>query len=158
MTTSKETPSKKLIELGVELPPVVAPAGSYIPAVRIGDLVMTAGQVPVQSGAPLHAGIVGRDVTLEQAQACALLCAKNALAAAASVVGGVDQIERIVRVCVFVASAQQFTDQPKVANAASDFYFDVFGEAGRHVRSAVGVASLPMNTPVELELVARVRS
>lgn len=157
MTASK-MPSQRLTELGVELPPVVKPVGSYVPAVRVGDMVLTAGQVPVQSGSPLHTGIVGRDVTLEQAQACALLCAKNALAAAASVAGGVDKIERIVRVCVFVASAQQFTDQPKVANAASDFYFDIFGESGRHARSAVGVASLPMNTPVELELVAKVRS
>lgn len=154
MTAS--TPSQRLNELGVSLPEVAAPVGSYVPAVVSGDMVLTSGQIPMQSGQALHTGIVGDDVTLEQAQACALLCAKNALSAAASVAGGVDQILQIVRVCVFVASTPQFTDQPKVANAASDFFFDVFGDRGRHARSAVGVASLPLNVPVELELVTKI--
>lgn len=154
MTAS--TPSQRLNELGVSLPEVAAPVGSYVPAVVSGDMVLTSGQIPMQSGQALHTGIVGDDVTREMAQACALLCAKNALSAAASVAGGVDQILQIVRVCVFVASTPQFTDQPKVANAASDFFFDVFGDRGRHARSAVGVASLPLNVPVELELVTKI--
>ena len=154
----RTSPSRKLTEMNLVLPEVAAPVGSYVPAVAVGDTVLTSGQIPVQSGAVLHTGIVGAEVTLEQARACARLCAGNALAAAAGVAGGVDRIARIVRVCVFVASAPTFTDQAQVANAASDFFFEVFGEAGRHVRSAVGVASLPLNVPVELELVARIRS
>jgi enamine deaminase RidA (YjgF/YER057c/UK114 family) len=139
------------------LPAVTAPVGSYVPATLLGDMVYTSGQIPMKNGKPVSTGIVGADVSLDQARAAAEVCALNALAAAASVAGGLDNIDRIVRVCVFVASTTTFTDQPKVANAASDLFYNIFGESGRHVRSAVGVASLPLNVPVELELIAQIR-
>jgi len=148
--------SQRLTELNLTLPELAAPVGSYVPATRCGDLVLTSGQIPVSEGKVTCVGIVGNGVSLVDAQKAARLCTLNALAAVASVVGGVDQISGIVRVCVFVASAPSFTDQPQVANAASDLLFEIFGEPGRHVRSAVGVASLPMNVPVELELIAHV--
>lgn len=149
------TPSENLASLGVELPKVPAPAGSYIPATRAGNLVFTAGQLPFDSDGELAAtGKVGADVSIEEAQATARLCALNALAAAAEKVGGLDNIHGVVKVVGFVASAEGFTDQPKVVNGASDFIGEVFGEAGLHARSAVGVAELPMNTPVEVEIIA----
>ena len=151
------TPSAKLAELGLKLPEVTAPVGSYVPATMSGNLVLTSGQIPLADGALACTGKVGDGVTLAEAQEAAEVCALNALAAAASAAGGIDNLQRIVRLCVFVASAPSFTDQPKVANAASDLLANIFGDAGKHVRSAVGVASLPLDVPVELELVAQVR-
>jgi enamine deaminase RidA (YjgF/YER057c/UK114 family) len=151
------TPSTRLAELGLSLPDVATPVGSYVPAIVTGDIVLTSGQIPLAGGKFVCQGIVGENVTLEQAQKAAEVCALNAIAAAGSAIGGMDRIEQIVRVCVFVASSPKFTDQPKVANAASDLFAKIFGDAGKHVRSAVGVASLPLNVPVELELTARVR-
>jgi len=151
------TPSEQLESLNIELPSVVTPVGSYVPALKIGDQVYTSGQLPISAGRLTCTGKVGAEVTVEDACRAAELAALNALAAAASVAGGIDSIEQIVRVCVFVNSASGFTDQPKVANGASDLLGKVFGQAGKHARSAVGVAELPLNAAVELEMVARVR-
>ena len=145
-------PSEKLAELNLELPAVAAPVGSYVPAIRSGRQIYTSGQLPFVDGKVVCAGKVGGDVTLEQAAEGARLAGLNALAAAAKEAGGIDRIGRIVRVAVFVASAEGFTDQPKVANGASDMFAAVFGEAGRHARAAVGVAELPLGAAVELEL------
>ncbi|HNO77464.1 MAG TPA: RidA family protein [Phycisphaerae bacterium] len=147
-------PSEKLAELNLSLPTVAQPVGMYVPAKVVGNLAYTSGQIPLQGGEVLYQGKVGDSVSLEDAQAAAKICALNALAAIASVAGGIDKIKSIVRVCVFVASPPDFTDQPKVANGASTLCGELFGEAGKHVRSAVGVASLPLNASVELEMVA----
>jgi enamine deaminase RidA (YjgF/YER057c/UK114 family) len=148
------SPEDQLRELGYELPPVPQPAGSYVPATCAGTLVFTAGQVPSQGGELAKTGKVGDGVTLEEAQEAARLCALNALAAAAAEAGGLNNISRIVKVTGFVASAQGFNGQPQVLNGASDLLGEVFGEAGLHARSAVGVAELPLDAPLEVELVA----
>jgi enamine deaminase RidA (YjgF/YER057c/UK114 family) len=148
------SPEDRLHELGYELPPVPQPGGSYVPATLAGILVFTAGQVPFQGGELAKTGKVGDAVTLEEAQEAARLCALNALAAAAAEAGGLNNISRIVKVTGFVASAQGFNGQPQVLNGASDLLGEVFGEAGLHARSAVGVAELPLDAPVEVELVA----
>lgn len=144
--------SARLRELGVALPPVAAPAGSYVPAKRSGSLVFTAGQLPVVDGTPAATGKVGAEVTPEQAAGLARICALNALAAVDALVG-LDAVAGVVKVVGFVASAPGFTGQPGVLNGASDLLAEVFGEAGRHARSAVGVAELPLGAPVEVELV-----
>ena len=148
------TPSQKLASLGLTLPQLPAPIGSYIPGIRTGKLIMTSGQLPFVNGKLTATGKVGRDLTLEQANAAARQAGFNALSIAAQAAGGIDKIARIVRLAVFVNSAPGFFDQPKVANGASDFMVEVFGEAGRHVRAAVGAAELPMNAAVEVELMA----
>jgi enamine deaminase RidA (YjgF/YER057c/UK114 family) len=147
------TPEDRLRELGFELPEVQAPAGSYVPATRAGDLVFTAGQLPLEEGELRLRGKVGDAVSVDQAQEAARLCVLNALAAAAAETGGLGGISRIVKVTGFVASAPGFNGQPQVLNGASEFLGEVFGEAGLHARSAVGVAELPMDAPVEVELV-----
>jgi len=152
------TPSERLASLGLRLPELVTPIGSYVPALRVGNQVFTSGQLPLREGQLLCAGKVGTDVTLEQAASAAEQAALNAVAAAATAAGGIDQIERIVRVCVYVNSAPGFTFQPKVANGASDLLARIFGDAGRHTRSAVGVAELPLDATVELDLVAVCRA
>lgn len=149
------TPSSRLTELGHTLPEVVPPLAAYVPASRVGELIFTAGQVPMRDGALLHVGKVGADVTEAEARACAEQCALNALAAAASVAGGLDAIQQIVKVVVYVASSPDFVGQPAVANGASELLGAVFGDAGQHARSAVGAASLPLDAPVEVELVVR---
>ncbi|MCG8914714.1 RidA family protein [Actinokineospora sp. PR83] len=146
----------KLAELGIELPPVAPPAGSYVPAVRTGSLVFTAGQIPLVDGAVAATGKVGGEVSPEEAQRLARICALNALAAVDDLVG-IDEVVRVVRIVGFVASAEGFTGQPAVVNGASDLFTEVFGEQGRHARSAVGVAELPLGVPVEVELVVEVR-
>lgn len=151
----RRLPSERLAELGLTLPGVVPPLAAYVPATRAGDLVFTAGQVPMVDGTLLRTGKVGADVSADDAVACARQCALNALAAAASVAGGVDAIEQIVKVVVYVASAPEFTGQPAVANGASELLGSIFGDAGQHARSAVGAASLPLDAPVEIELVVR---
>ncbi|MFC5290787.1 RidA family protein [Actinokineospora guangxiensis] len=145
----------RLSELGVELPSVAPPAGSYLPAVRTGSLVYTAGQIPLVDGKVVATGKVGAEVSAEDAAALARTCALNALAAVDALVG-IDSVVRVVKVVGFVASAPGFTGQPAVLNGASDFLAEVFGEAGRHARSAVGVAELPLGVPVEVELVVEV--
>lgn len=146
------SPTERLRELGYELPEVPAPAGSYLPAVKAGSLVFTAGQLPLEDGTLAVTGKVGDTVTAEDAADAARICALNALAAAASESGGLDNIRRVVKVTGFVASAPGFNEQPRVLNGASDFIGDVFGDAGRHARSAVGVAELPLDSPVEVEM------
>jgi len=149
------TVKNRLSELGVELPPVTPPAGAYIPALRSGNLVYTSGQLPITGGRLPHRGKVGAEVTLEDAKADARVCAINALAAVEALVG-LDAVVRVVKVVGFVASDPSFTSQPEVVNGASEFLGEVFGEAGRHARSAVGVAVLPRDTPVEVEIVVEV--
>ena len=150
------TYSETMVSLGITLPQVPTPVGSYVPAIQAGSLVVTSGQLPVREGMLVCTGKVGRDVTIEQASAGAGIAAINALAAVASVIGGVDRIKRIVRLSIFVNSAPGFTDQPKVANGASDLLVKIFGEAGRHARAAVGVSDLPLDAAVELDLMAQV--
>lgn len=148
--------SARLEELGITLPEVAAPVAAYVPAVQSGNQIITSGQLPFVNGQLDALGKVGADVTLEQAQAAAEICVLNALAAVASLVH-LDDIVKIVRLGVFVASAPDFTSQPAVANGASELIGTIFGEAGAHARAAVGVAVLPLNACVEVELVAEVR-
>ena len=146
-------PESRLDELGVELPEAPAPAGAYVPATRTGNLIFTAGQLPFEGGELNVRGKVGDAVDVDEARAAARLCALNALAAAATATEGLAGISRIVKVTGFVASAPGFNDQPQVLNGASEFLGEIFGDAGLHARSAVGVAELPRDAPVEVELV-----
>ena len=147
----------RLAELGLARPPVAAPVGSYAPAVRDGDLVLTSGQLPFVDGALPATGKVGAEVSAERAAELARVAAVNAVAAVHELLGDLDRVEQVVKVVGFVASAPDFTGQPAVLNGASDVLAEIFGEAGRHARSAVGVAVLPMDSPVEVELTVRVR-
>lgn len=144
--------SERLAEVGHALPTPAAPVGAYVPAVRTGNLVFTSGQIPVRDGAVLAVGSLGGDVTEETARECAVQCALNALAAA-STVCELDDVVRVVKLTGYVASASGFTAQPRIIDAASELVVEVFGEAGRHAREAVGVAALPLGVPVELSLV-----
>ncbi|WP_286690172.1 MULTISPECIES: RidA family protein [unclassified Aeromicrobium] len=153
---SDGTVEQRLADLGLTLPEVAAPLASYVPAVRSGAHVFTAGQLPLSSGELVATGKVGGEVSAEEAQAAARQCALNALAAVKSVVGSLDAVRQVVKVTVFVASTPDFTGQPMVANGASELLGDVFGDAGRHARSAVGVPVLPIDAPVEVELVVEV--
>lgn len=153
---SEGTVEQRLADLGLTLPEVAAPLASYVPAVRSGAHVFTAGQLPLSSGELVATGKVGGEVSAEEAQAAARQCALNALAAVKSVVGTLDAVRQVVKVTVFVASTPDFTGQPVVANGASELLGDVFGDAGRHARSAVGVPVLPIDAPVEVELVVEV--
>lgn len=145
----------RLAELGLELPPVVAPVAAYVPAVRTGNLVYTSGQLPMVNGELTATGKVGDAVNPDEAKAAARICALNALAAVDALVG-IDSVTRIVKVVGFVASAPGFTGQPGVVNGASLLFGEVFGDAGQHARSAVGVAELPLDAPVEVELIVEV--
>ena len=147
---------ERLAELGLTVPEVVPPVAAYVPAVRSGDLVFTAGQVPLRDGTLVAEGKVGGAVSVEQATECAQQCALNALAAVKSVIGDLANVRRVVKVVVYVASTPDFTGQPGVANGASDLLGAVFGDDGVHARSAVGVAALPIDAPVEVELVVEV--
>ncbi|MCK2214554.1 RidA family protein [Actinomadura sp. ATCC 31491] len=150
------TPEERLAELGLTLPEVVPPVAAYVPAVRTGNLVYTSGQVPMVEGKLAAGGKLGAGVSLEQGYEMSRICALNALAALKAEVGDLSKVVRIVKVVVFVASDPSFTDQPKVGNGASELLGEVLGEAGRHARSAVGVAALPLDAPVEVELIAEV--
>lgn len=143
----------RLAELGLELPPVATPAGAYVPATVSGNLVFTAGQIPMVGGVLPTVGKVGAEVSPEEAYELARICALNGLAAAESVIGSLDRVTRVVKVVGFVASAPDFTGQPGVINGASELLGEVFGEAGIHSRSAVGAAALPLGAPVEVELI-----
>jgi enamine deaminase RidA (YjgF/YER057c/UK114 family) len=149
------TPEARLAELGLSVPDVAKPVASYIPAVRSGNHVFTSGQLPMRSGELLTTGKVGGEVSVEQAVECAQQCALNAIAAVRAEVP-LEQIIRIVKLVVFVASTPDFTGQPGVANGASELVGQVFGEAGRHARSAVGVSVLPLDAPVEVEMIVEV--
>ena len=152
-----DSPEARLEALGLALPLVAAPLAAYVPAVRTGRHVYTAGQLPLADGKLLMTGRVGAQVSVEEAAALARTCALNALAAVASVTGGLSAVSRIVKLVGFVASDPSFTGQPLVVNGASELMLEVFGDAGRHARSAVGVAVLPLDAPVEIELIAEVR-
>ena len=146
----------RLAELGLALPDVAAPVAAYTPAVRTGDLVFTSGQVPTVDGKVVATGKVGAEVDAADAQEYARICALNALAAVKALVGDLDKVRRVVKVVGFVASAPDFTGQPGVINGASELFNQVFGDAGVHARSAVGVAVLPLDVPVEVEILVEV--
>jgi enamine deaminase RidA (YjgF/YER057c/UK114 family) len=146
----------RLRQLGIELPEVTKPLASYVPAVRTGNLVYTAGQLPMQAGKLAGTGKVGAEVTVEEGTALARTCALNALAAVDSLVD-IDAVTQVVKVVGFVASAPGFNGQPGVVNGASDLLAEVFGDRGAHARSAVGVCELPLDAPVEVELIVEVR-
>jgi enamine deaminase RidA (YjgF/YER057c/UK114 family) len=150
------TATERLAALGLTLPAVAAPAGAYVPAVRSGNFVFTAGQLPLVDGKLPGTGKLGESVSTVEGATYARTAALNALAAAASVAGGLEAITRIVKMTCFVASSPGFTDHPEVANGASELLIDVLGEAGRHARSAVGLAALPRDAPVEVELIAEI--
>jgi enamine deaminase RidA (YjgF/YER057c/UK114 family) len=150
------TIEQKLAELGLELPNVATPAGAYVPAVITGNLVFTAGQIPLVDGVMMATGKVGNEISPEFAKEIAQRCALNALAAIKSVLGDLSRVKRVVKVVGFVASTPEFTGQPGVLNGASELLGKVFGDAGLHARSAVGVASLPLDAPVEVELIVEI--
>ena len=145
-----------LAAMGLSVPEVAKPVAVYIPAVRSGNHVFTSGQLPMRSGELMVTGKVGGEVSEEEAVACAQQCALNAIAAVKSVIGDLDRVVQVVKVVAFVASTPDFTGQPQVANGASELLGQVFGDAGIHARSAVGVPVLPLDAPVEVEIVVRV--
>ena len=151
-------PETRLRELGLELPAVPEPAGAYVPATRTANLIFTAGQLPLENGELRMTGKVGDTVSADEAYEAARLCALNGLAAAAAEAGGLNGIGRVVKVTGFVASAPGFNAQPRVVNGASDLIGELFGEDGLHARSAVGVAELPLDSPVEVELVVELEA
>ncbi len=148
---------ERLQELGLELPVPPEPAAAYIPAVRAGDLLFISGQLPWIKGELGYKGKVGKELTVEQGQAAARLCALNALSIAKAALGNLDLVERVVQVSGFVASADGFTDQPQVINGASELLIQAFGEKGRHARMAIGTNELPRGTPVEIAFIFQVR-
>jgi enamine deaminase RidA (YjgF/YER057c/UK114 family) len=145
--------NQRISDLGIVLPQVATPAGAYVPAVVSGNLVFTAGQIPLVEGKLAATGKVGKDLSAEQAREIARICALNAVAAVKSVLGDLDRVKKIVKVVGFVASAPDFSQQPAVVNGASELLEQIFGDKGIHARSAVGVAVLPLDAPVEVELI-----
>jgi enamine deaminase RidA (YjgF/YER057c/UK114 family) len=150
------SPEERIRELGLEIPDVVAPLASYVPAARTGSLVYTAGQLPIVKGELAATGKVGAEIDPERATELARLCGLNAIAAIRAEIGDLSRVRRIVKVVGFVASAPDFYGQPQVVNGVSDLLGEVFGDVGKHARSAVGVAVLPRDAPVEVELIAEV--
>lgn len=150
------TPEQRLADLGLSVPEVAKPVAAYVPAVRTGNYVYTSGQLPMREGSLITTGKVGDTVTPEQAVECAQQCALNGFAAVKSLIGDLSRVVRVVKVVGFVASTPDFTGQPGVINGASELIGQVFGDAGQHARSAVGVAVLPLDAPVEVELVVEV--
>jgi len=148
---------EKLQELGLSLPEVAPPVAAYIPAVKTDKIVYTAGQVALVGGTLQYKGRLGENITVEQGYEAAKICALNALAALKSVAGSLDNVERIVRITGYVNSTNDFTDQPKVVNGASELMKNLFGDQGLHARSAVGVNSLPLGACVEVELIAKIK-
>jgi enamine deaminase RidA (YjgF/YER057c/UK114 family) len=148
----------KLKQIGVELPPVPKPLAAYIPAVRTGNLLFVAGQGPVLSGQMQYKGKVGKELTLEQGYEAAKICALNCLSIVKDEIGSLDKVNKIVKVVGYVASAPGFNDQPKVINGASEFLVELFGEKGKHARVAVGTNELPLDIPVEVEIIVEIAS
>jgi enamine deaminase RidA (YjgF/YER057c/UK114 family) len=146
----------RIAELGLELPPAPAALASYLPVVVAGDLAFVSGQVPVSEGAPMWIGKLGEALDVDAGAKAARRCALQILAALRAELGSLDRVRRILKLTVWVASAEGFTEQPKVANGASDLFFEVFGEAGRHARAAVGTPELPLGVPVEVEAVVEI--
>lgn len=151
-----DTIEKRLATLGIALPVAAAPAANYVPFAQTGNLLFTAGQLPLKDGKLLATGLVGRDLDTAAAKDAARQCAINVLAQAKAALGTLDRIGRVVKITVFVASTPDFIEQHLVANGASDLIVEVLGGAGKHARSAVGMASLPLNAPVEVEAVLEV--
>ena len=151
------TPEEKLKELSIELPGVTKPLGSYVPFVKTGDLIYLSGMLPLKDGKLIITGRLGESVTIDDAVLCARTAAINALGIIKSATGSLDMVKQCVKITGFIASAPDFTDQPKVLNGASDLMVEVFGDAGRHARAAVGVNILPLNSPVEVEFIFEVR-
>jgi enamine deaminase RidA (YjgF/YER057c/UK114 family) len=147
----------RLKSLGMILPEVAAPLAAYVPAKKVGQVIYTAGQLPIQKGELIYKGLLGQDVDVEQAYQAARICTLNALAAIKGIVKDLDQIVQVVRVVGYVASTSTFTQQPAIVNGASELLLEIFGEVGKHARSAVGVASLPLNASVEIELTVEVK-
>ncbi len=150
------SPEQRLADLGLEVPEVAKPVAAYVPAMRTGNHVYTSGQLPMRGGQLITTGKVGGEVTVEEAVDCARQCALNAIAAVKAEVGDLSRVTRVVKVVAFVASTPDFTGQPGVANGASELLGAVLGDAGQHARSAVGVAVLPLDAPVEVEMVVEV--
>jgi enamine deaminase RidA (YjgF/YER057c/UK114 family) len=150
------SPEDKLKKLGIELPEAPSPLGSYIPIVRAGNLVFLSGILPLIKGNLLRQGRVGKDISLDEAREDARTAAINALSVLKANIGSLNKVKRCVKITGYVASAPDFTEQPKVLNAASDLMFEIFGEAGRHARAAIGVNVLPLNSPVEIEFIFEV--
>jgi enamine deaminase RidA (YjgF/YER057c/UK114 family) len=146
----------RLSELRIELPPVAAPVASYVPVVVSNGFAFVSGQVPLEEGKPIHQGRLGAEVSVEEGMEAARRCALQALAALEAELGSLDRVRRIVKLTVWVASTDSFTDQPRVANGASDLLGEIFGNAGRHARAAVSAPALPLGVPVEVEVVAEV--
>lgn len=149
--------SSRMAELGLDLPEAPSPVASYVPAVRVGSLLFVSGQIPIRDGTLLATGTVPNEVSIEEAQGLARQCVLNALAVLKAEVGSIDRLKRVVRVGCFVASEPGFGGQPKVANGASDLLVEIFGEAGRHARAAVGAVGLPLNVPVEIEFLFEIQ-
>ena len=147
---------EKILELGLELPKISTPIASYIPAKKVGNLVFTSGQLPMVNGEVTITGFLGKEVSIEDANRAAQVCTLNALAAIKGVIGDLDQIKSIIRVVGYVASTPEFTKQPAVVNGASDLLLQIFGDEGKHARSAIGVSALPLNAPVEIELTVEI--
>jgi len=146
----------RLSQLGLTVPPVAAPVAVYVPAVKTGNHIFTSGQLPLRDGQMILTGKVGGEVSAEEAADCARQCALNAIAAVKAEIGDLDRVTRVVKAVVFVASTPDFTGQPLVANGASELFGAAFGDAGKHARSAVGVPVLPLDSPVEVELIVEV--
>lgn len=149
------TVQQRLKDLGIDLPPAPSPVGAYVPAVQVGNLIFTAGQLPFVDGELAATGKVPADVSPDEARTAARQAALNALAAVAQLAGSLDAVTRIVRVNVFVNSSAGFTDQAGVANGASELLAEVFGQVGRHTRCAIGAAELPLDAPVELDMIVQ---
>jgi len=148
---------EKIKELGFTLPEAPKPLAAYIPALKVNNLVFTAGQLPMIKGELKYTGKLGAFISIEEGRTASEICALNCLSAIKGVIGNLDNIERIVKITAFVNSAENFTDQPKVANGASELIGKIFGENGKHVRSAVGVNELPLNAPVEIEMIVKIK-
>jgi enamine deaminase RidA (YjgF/YER057c/UK114 family) len=146
-------PEDRLRELGIALPDLPTPLGSYVPFVQTGNLIFISGMLPLKDGKLIASGRVGESVLPDDAVSCARMAAINGLAVLRSAIGRLDRVQRCVKVTAFVASAQDFIEQPRVVNGASDFLFEVFGDTGKHARVAVGVQVLPMNAPVEIDFI-----
>jgi enamine deaminase RidA (YjgF/YER057c/UK114 family) len=146
-------PEARLRDLGIDLPPAAAPLASYVPVSVAGDLAFVAGQVPLEDGKPMVAGRLGAELETEEGARWARRCGLQALAALRAELGSLDRVARVVKVTVWVASTEAFTEQPKVANGASDLFVEVFGDAGKHARAAVSAPALPLGAPVEVEVV-----
>ncbi len=148
---------EKIVELGYTLPVVAKPLAAYVPAVKVGDYIFTSGQVPLVDGKIVYTGKVGGEVSEEDGIKAAKICALNCLAAVKSMLNSLDEVEKVVKVTVFVNSVNDFVNQPEVANGASELIGKIFGEAGKHARSAVGVNVLPRNASVEIEMIVKVK-